>query len=251
MGLYSLYKHTSPSGKIYVGITRQKPEWRWNHGRGYCHGDQPVFERAIIKYGWDNIKHEIILSGLSEEKAKEYEVLLISFYKSIGISYNITNGGDGHFGSFYKKRKQISLETRKKMSESHKGKIAGEKNPMFGRHETSSCFGKFSKKHPASKTVYQYDKSGNFIKKWDCISDIQRELGFVVTNITAVCKGRTFTAGGFRWSYSYPYVFSEDEKRRKDEWRRKISEKAKQGYASGTRKSTFCTNRSTSTGTKK
>lgn len=236
MGSYSLYKHTSPSGKVYIGITRQKPELRWNHGKGYCRGEQPVFERAILKYGWDNIKHDIVLSGLSEQRAKEYEVLLIAFYKSLGISYNITNGGDGHFGSFYKKRNPASAETRRKMSESHKGKNSGEKNPMFGRHETATCYRKHSKKHPASKVVYQYDKSGNFIKKWDCISDVQRELGFLVTNITAVCKGKSFTLGGFRWSYSYPYVFSEDEKRRREEKRKKLSEKAKQGFINGTRK---------------
>ena len=30
---YTVYKHISPSGKIYVGITKQKPEYRWNNGK--------------------------------------------------------------------------------------------------------------------------------------------------------------------------------------------------------------------------
>lgn len=32
---YYLYRHTTPSGKVYIGITCQKPENRWNNGRGY------------------------------------------------------------------------------------------------------------------------------------------------------------------------------------------------------------------------
>lgn len=32
---YSVYKHTSPSGKVYVGITSLKVQKRWNKGREY------------------------------------------------------------------------------------------------------------------------------------------------------------------------------------------------------------------------
>lgn len=35
MKSYTVYKHTSPSGKVYIGITCRKPEYRWNHGKGY------------------------------------------------------------------------------------------------------------------------------------------------------------------------------------------------------------------------
>lgn len=29
---WSLYRHITPSGKVYIGITSQKPEYRWNNG---------------------------------------------------------------------------------------------------------------------------------------------------------------------------------------------------------------------------
>lgn len=32
--MYSLYVHTSPSGKRYVGITGINPNRRWQNGRG-------------------------------------------------------------------------------------------------------------------------------------------------------------------------------------------------------------------------
>ena len=57
---YKLYRHTSPSGKVYIGITKTSVYARWMCGRGYrrnCH----VFHRAILKYGWDNIKNKSII----------------------------------------------------------------------------------------------------------------------------------------------------------------------------------------------
>ena len=38
MGLYSVYKHTAPNGKVYIGITSRKPEYRWNNGRAISRG---------------------------------------------------------------------------------------------------------------------------------------------------------------------------------------------------------------------
>lgn len=32
---YTVYRHISPSEKVYVGIIKNKPEYRWNKGKGY------------------------------------------------------------------------------------------------------------------------------------------------------------------------------------------------------------------------
>ena len=54
---WSVYVHVFPNGKRYVGITGRPVKERWKNGSGY-HGQ--VVENAIKKYGWDNIKHEIL-----------------------------------------------------------------------------------------------------------------------------------------------------------------------------------------------
>ena len=79
---------------MYIGITRQEPEKRWQRGYGYV--KNIVFSRAIKKYGWDGIKHEILLDGLTEEEAKKAEVKLIAKHKSNDsrYGYNVTAGGD-------------------------------------------------------------------------------------------------------------------------------------------------------------
>lgn len=66
MNDYSVYCHTSPSGKKYVGISKN-PVKRWNSGRGYSKNYR--FARAINKYGWDSFRHEILADGLSAEEA--------------------------------------------------------------------------------------------------------------------------------------------------------------------------------------
>ena len=92
---WMVYKHTSPSGKVYIGITsKEDPKDRWGP-KGCMYKYNVLFWNAIQKYGWDNIEHEILYENLEEEDAKNKEIELIAEYKSIGMSYNITNGGDG------------------------------------------------------------------------------------------------------------------------------------------------------------
>lgn len=75
-----VYKHTSPSGKVYIGITSQNPQSRWNKGKGYkgC----IKFFNAILKYGWDNIEHTILADNLTKEEAETVEKSLISHSSS-------------------------------------------------------------------------------------------------------------------------------------------------------------------------
>ena len=72
-GKFCVYKHESPSGKVYIGVTSVVPERRWNSGYGYS--AQVYFWRAIQKYGWNNFKHEILFSGLSKEASHRWSRL--------------------------------------------------------------------------------------------------------------------------------------------------------------------------------
>lgn len=116
---YTVYKHTAPNGKVYIGITGQKPEQRWANGNGYKHNT--YFYRAIRKYGWENIKHEIICQGpLSAAQAGAVEKSFIHLYDSTNPDkgYNHSTGGEyGALGAHH------SDEARRKNSEAHKGKI--------------------------------------------------------------------------------------------------------------------------------
>lgn len=134
---YTVYKYTTPSGKIYIGITSKKPLKRWNGGRGYLNNE--YFMRAIQKYGWKNIEHEILFADLTKEEAEQKEIELIFQYRSDEkeFGYNIQHGGSSVGKHSDETKKKIgtankgrhpwtygnhhSDETRKKLSEYHKG----------------------------------------------------------------------------------------------------------------------------------
>ncbi len=60
---------------------------------------------------------------------------------------------------------------------------------------------KFWKLHPNSKKINQHSLDLKLIKTWDSMMDIQRELWIQTTNISACCKWKAKTAGGFIWKY--------------------------------------------------
>ena len=56
-----------------------------------------------------------------------------------------------------------------------------------------------------SKSILQFSKDNSFIRKWDCIMDVQRELGYNNKQICSCLKNRQKTAKGFKWVYADDY----------------------------------------------
>lgn len=61
--------------------------------------------------------------------------------------------------------------------------------------------GKFGKDNWNSKKVIQKDLNGNFVRLWDCLSQITRELGYARQDIGKCCAGKRNTAYGFIWEF--------------------------------------------------
>lgn len=78
--LYKVYLLTFPNNKVYIGITSQNEKNRWKKGDGYI--DNTLMYNDILKYGWINIKTNILYKDLSHEEAREKEKELIIHYKS-------------------------------------------------------------------------------------------------------------------------------------------------------------------------
>ena len=67
---YCVYCLLFPNKKRYIGLTGQKPEYRWNNGEGYCY--QTFVDNAIKKYGWNNIERIILKDELT--KIEQYDL---------------------------------------------------------------------------------------------------------------------------------------------------------------------------------
>ena len=242
---YSVYKHIFPNGKVYIGVTCLNPRKRWDNGRGYTRKNengayrQPLMANAIVKYGWGNIKHEIIYNGLTKEEAEIKERELIAFYKSNNskFGYNIENGGRIHKVSEETKKKiseakqghDVSDDTKRKLSEAKKGKYTGENNPFYGKkhsHDTKSHLSEVHKnrsdehKRKLSEarkgrrlTDAQKKKiSDNSGKKktvicietgvvYSSAAEAQRQTGIDSSAIIKVCRGKLKSTGGYHWEY--------------------------------------------------
>jgi hypothetical protein len=111
MSNYCIYKHIFPNNKVYIGITSVNPIKRWCNR----YKEQPFMHNAIVKYGWDNIRHEILFTDLCKEEAEQKEVELIKQFMSNNkeFGYNIANGGM-HFGKH-------SAQTKKLIGEKGRG----------------------------------------------------------------------------------------------------------------------------------
>ena len=52
-----------------------------------------------------------------------------------------------------------------------------------------------------SKSVIQYSKNGEFIKEWQSLHDIERNLNYSKGNISSCCTGRRKNAYNFIWKF--------------------------------------------------
>lgn len=112
MSKYYLYVHITPNNKCYIGITSKRPLERWKNGYGY--EGSPYFYNAIQKYGWDNIRHIVLLEGLSKEVACECEKYLIAKYQTQNpkYGYNMCAGGEGTNGYHHTEEYKQNLRNR-------------------------------------------------------------------------------------------------------------------------------------------
>ena len=211
---YCVYKHTFPNNKIYIGIS-QHPVSRWRNGYGYR--KQPCMFNAIIKYGWNNIKHEILYTDLSKEEAEEKEIELIAMYKSNNkkYGYNIANGGNstGTMSEETKERisktlkgrkkakphfagKRHSIETKMKLSEKRKGSL----NPMYNKHCSEETKTKMSESHKdcsLCKAIICIETGEIFVSA----SDVARKMKLSQGNVSSVARGERKHTKGYHFEY--------------------------------------------------
>ncbi len=234
---YSVYRHIFPNGKCYIGITSQPLEKRFENGRGYkqC----PKMHNAILKYGWNNVEHELLYSGLSKEEAEAKEIELIAFYGSVENGYNTDHGGNTTGTHSIETRNKISIankgikkppcsEERKAMYSEH---FSGEGNPFYGKHHSEEVkieHSKFMKGNqynkgnhhteefkrfkslqmkekysgggnPKCKAVVRTDADGNKTRFYS-LRKAAQEIGKNVSCLHKAVKNKSFYCGYF-WGY--------------------------------------------------
>lgn len=177
-----VYKITNKvTGKIYIGITNQGSGARYRHHWYEARiGESAPIHKSMAKYGEENFTLEIIDFADTYEELKEKERFWIKELNSMDrkIGYNLTEGGDGTFGRMHSEEtkekirqkaigRKISEETKKRMSEARKGKC--------------SDIQRIHLKNIAMQTkaipVLQFSKNGEFIARYESVSEASRQTG--------------------------------------------------------------------------
>lgn len=230
-----VYKVTSPSNKIYIGITITNLEERQRtHLRDVNKGSKRPFHNAIRKYGIENLVWEVIDNENNFEKLKKLEINYIKFYDSFNKGYNQTLGGEGSFGFKHTKeqkennskirkeylsnkdnRDKISkslLKTNKEkphLAKNHsklmKERLKSDKN----RFEVSERMKNYlSKKENRLKfsiergaKPFKVSKNGVIIGEWTIQSECAEHLGLLKTHLSSCLNGKRSSHKGYTFEY--------------------------------------------------
>ena len=205
---YVVYRHLFPNGKSYIGITCVEPYYyRWRAGSSYS--QQPKVYNAIKKYGWKNIKHELLYENLSQAEANRIEQEMIAKYNSIENGYNVSIGGGGTYGI------PCSEETKRKISHANRGKPWNGKDNFAryrrehgawnkGGHLTPEQYEKIAaeRRSRCNKAISAYDPiTLQCVLRFDSCANAATFIGAYKQEISRCATGKRKTSHGYIWRY--------------------------------------------------
>jgi group I intron endonuclease len=127
-----IYKYTSPSGKSYVGQTKNFERRHAQH-RSKKGNKCQAFYNAISKYGFDKFELAILAVFETPDELNDAEIFAIEKENTLAPNgYNLTSGGSG--------LSNPSAETREKISKSKIGN-----KTFLGKKHTTATKEKMSK----------------------------------------------------------------------------------------------------------
>ena len=191
-----IYKITNLiNGLVYIGQTTGSLLKRWRY---HCYPNSKCIRisNAIQKYGKENFIIEQIDVADDMVHLNELEQYWIEVYDSLSPNgYNLNCGGNAASG--------ISDETRKRLSESHKGHITSEatkqklrESSLKYRHSKESIE-KLRKNQPNKRSVMCVETG----IVYETIHEAGRNTNNDYRNIHASLVGRQKTCGGCHWIY--------------------------------------------------
>jgi group I intron endonuclease len=233
--MVGIYKITNPKGKIYIGQSVNIEKRKYYYQTLHCK-KQIMLYNSIKKYGWENHKFEII-EECSIENLDKRENYWGMCYNTLEEGLNLRLGkGRGTCSSKVKtkigksnskpKPKNFNQKLKKPILQFNlEGKLIKKYSSLteateildFRIHEalrgvckTAGGFifiyeeewnGRPPNISPDGHSIpiVQLDLKGNYIKEWESTSQAHKELN--LTSILNCLKGRTKTAGGYKWEY--------------------------------------------------
>lgn len=225
---YFIYRIINPKGKVYIGQTanpKKRPlDYRWCGG---TMNKQILICRSIKKYRYENHIIDVCIDRYNKSQVNAEEIRLIKYYKSLGISLNITDGGAT--SSHLRRRKVLKFDTSGNFIEEYKSvKEAADSVKCESWNLCTAMTAKlyYSKgflwihkddyengerpiwiagktgKSTLKKVIHQFDLDGNYLNTFESAEEAGRQTGIISTNISANARGEVKRSKEFIFSYN-------------------------------------------------
>lgn len=160
----------------YFGITCLSLKERWRpQGKGYIgrnrrNREHTYFYKAILKHGWDNFEHILLLDGLTSSMAKWFEKKFIANNKTNCdiYGYNSTDGGE-------------SATPNDKVKEKLRIKNTGKRHTKEVKEKLSLL--NSGKNNPRAKTIICLNDKNIFYTVKECLSFYSMDRSGILKNI--------------------------------------------------------------------
>lgn len=195
MNEYYVYVHLNPNTKevFYVGIGKGNRAWNQWAGRN------KFWENYVNKHGFEV---ELISENLTRKQAEKIEIKLIAELgrRQIdegGTLVNRSSGGENNVGYTH------TEEFKQKLSEDRKGKCTRKERQLSKETKEKISKSLVGRETTWGKPVLQFDKKGNFIAEYKSSNEAKRITG--AKNIFEVASGYKNqmykSSGGYIWKY--------------------------------------------------
>ena len=224
--IYAIMFNNNP---VYVGQTIISIQKRWNEHKTLARGNSKstsfAIHNAMNKYGIDNFSIKLIEETLNDNLNEREKFWIKKLHTHISENgYNLTWGGEtcsdnlkitcyqydleGNFIQSFNSINEAARLTGNAPNGSNIVKVLkGELNIAYGYRWS---YLKQDKLPPLntnntgrSKTIYQYDLNGNFIRSYKSTKEAARILDKSQGTISMAANGKRKTAFGYKWSYDY------------------------------------------------
>jgi group I intron endonuclease len=230
-----VYKATSPSGKVYIGITiTPLKERKRTHLRSVKNGSELPLHNAIRKYGMKNIRWDTIDKADTWDELCEIEAKYIEEFDSYSNGYNLTLGGEGTFGLKHdeewcirnsERRKKFFQNPINREMQSLANQRAHDENPVQAIEHSKFMKERYKKKSAREKTAEGMRKflansksrrihsiqrgakpffvyrDGELIGEWLTQRECARDLNLDFSHINRCLHGKRKSHGGYTFKY--------------------------------------------------
>lgn len=223
------------NGKLYVGQTMKPTERRFvEHKtktspsmRGRC----TKLYNAILFYGKQNFKIELLDTASTRKELNLKEELYIKILNTVDNGYNLTWGGYNGPMSEEARKKISATSTGRKHSEAVKAKLsASHKNVKKSESHREAIAvitrKRFYAKNPFLENyekiktpVLQLDSDFNILHRFSSMKEAELGTSIPRSNISTSCRFGVPKAGGYFWIYDDDHVQESIEKKKSYKYR--------------------------------